>query len=191
MPQKSEPRPHVPMVRQTRYRLMLLRANGRSSLLSMTLSMNAAKKLAEEIVDRHLQRLEINWRYIIHCPDRPRLIYAQVWHGTHFQGTWVTPIRREDGYQFEFHDRPRGKRRAPANEQEEPTWKAGKLVECLLLPQKTRRGGWRAKISGTEHEGPVTNWQDIPSNLSADDRVELRLCGISKQTGAAQFAWPQ
>ena len=190
MRQKIETRPHAPMARQSRYRVMLLRANGQSSLISMALSMSEAVKLAREVVDQHLQLLETNWRYIVSCPGRPREIYVQSWNGTHFQGTWKTPLPRQGGYQFGFHDRPRGKKRARAAEQEESTWKAGKLVECLLLPHKTRRGGWRAKISGTQHEGPVTNWDHVPADLAAGYRVELKLCGISKQTGAAQFAWP-
>ena len=190
MLRKFETRPSVLEAGQSCYRVMLLRANGQSCLIRMNLSMGAARKVARKVVGYHLKRLETNWQQIVRRPDRPRAIYVQVWNGTAYQGTWETPVPRSGGYQFEFHDRRRGPKQSHAGDQAQPKWETGSLVDCLLLAQKTRRGGWRAKIADTQHKGPVTNWQDIPSHFCAGDRVELKLCSISKQTGAAQFAWP-
>ena len=184
------PRTHGWVTRQSGYRVMLLRANGKSSLISMARTMKAANKLAREVVDQHLEMLKTDWPKIVRRPDRPRAIYVQVWNGSPFQGVWETPPPQRGGYQFQFHDRRRGPKQFHTYEKTQAKWKTGELVECLLLPKKTRRGGWRAQITGTQHEGTVTNWQDVPSHLCAGESVELKLCGISKQTGTAQFAWP-
>jgi len=167
---------------QSRYRVMLLRANGKIALVFMSPNRVRAVRVARKAIKNHLARLEKDWRRIIKSDDRPKMVYIEQWQGDAIFGSWESP--RRDKFQFEFHDRPRGRRKSKED------LKTGSLVNCELLPEKTRKGGWRAKIVGTRHEGPVTNWQDIPSDLVAGDLVPLKLCGISIQSGSAQFAVP-
>ena len=172
---------------QSRYRVMLLRADGEIALVYLAKTLGNAVRIAREASQNHLARLEIDWQQIIKCVDRPRMIYVEAWQGTPTDGAWKS-VRR-NGFQFEFHDRRRGRRK----QMQEPTkksWETGSLVRCILLPRRTRKGGWRAEIAGTQHQGPVTNWQAIPANFTAGAEVELKLCSVSHQTGAAQFSWP-
>ena len=169
------------------YRVMLLRANGEVALVCLAKTRSAAVKLAEEARKKHLTRLKTHWQLINKRADRPRMLFVEEWHGTPTDGYWR--LVRRDGFKFEFHDRRRGR----PTESLEPTaecCKAGSHIKCVLLLEKTRKGGWRAEVVGTQHRGPVTNWQAIPTNCTAGTEVELKLCSISHQTGAAQFAWP-
>ena len=168
---------------QSGYRVMLLRANGEVGLVCFAKTHGNAQRIARKACQKHLARLTADWRRINSLADRPRMVYVEVWQGTPTHGTWISP--RRNGFQFEFHDRSRDRRkRKPATR-----WETGSLVKCVLLPARTRKGGWRAEIAGTGHQGPVTNWQDIPPTFTTGTEVDLKLCGISAQTGAAQFAW--
>ena len=66
---------------------------------------------------------------------------------------------------------------------------SGEVVHCELLSEKTRAGGWRAKIVGHEAVGPIVNSDQIPSDRVAGDRVSLKVYGIKLERGFAQFAW--
>ena len=182
---QNSSRPSV-IANQSRYRVMLLRANGQVALVFMSSNRVRAVRVARKAIEKHLTKLETDWRQIVKCGDRPKMVYIEQWQGNAIYGSWETP--RRDKFQFEFHDRRRGRRKDKKDV--EKRLKTGSIVDCVLLPEKTRKGGWRAKIVGTRHKGPVTNWQEIPAGLTAGNKVPLKLCGISRQSGNAQFAVP-
>ena len=173
--------------RQPRYRVMLLRANGEIGLVCLCSDRRQAVRVARDVCDNHLQRLALHWQQINRRPDRPKLVFLEVWDGTLTSGRWRLPWRAP--FRFEFHDRSRGHQ--PVDDsQSQAVLKSGSLARCVLLSQKTRKGGWRAKVVDSSVEGPVTNWQVIPASCTAGDEVVLKVCGISARSGSAQFAVP-
>ena len=70
------------------------------------------------------------------------------------------------------------------------SFKSGDQCEAVLLEQKTRKGGWIAKISGTAYEGPITNSDDVPTGTLAGTTVKLKIGTIDKEGCRIQFTWP-
>ena len=173
--------------RQPKYRVMVLRANGEIGLVCLCCDHRQAIKTAGDVSKKYLKRLKLHWRQIVHRPDRPKLVFMEAWHGTPTSGFWEVPER--GGFRFEFHDRARDCQSLDDSPLQ-VKWKTGSLARCLLLPEKTRKGGWRAKIVDSTFEGPVTNWQSVPASCTAGDEVVLKVCGISSSSGKAQFAVP-
>ncbi|MDA8562817.1 hypothetical protein N9L06_00030 [Mariniblastus sp.] len=171
--------------RQADYRVMLLRANGEIGLVCLCSGRKQATKTARAVCDRHVKRLETHWQQIIRRPDRPKLIFLEVWDGTLTSGRWRLPSR--NAFRFEFHDRARASQQTD-DSQSQVILKSGSLVKCVLLRKKTRKGGWRAKIVDSTFEGPITNWQSIPRSCTAGDEVVLKVCSVSARSGNAQFA---
>jgi CRISPR-associated protein Cmr6 len=49
----------------------------------------------------------------------------------------------------------------------------GERVEAVLLEEKTRKGGWRARHVATGIAGPIQNSNDVPGDKKAGDTVTL------------------
>ena len=64
----------------------------------------------------------------------------------------------------------------------------GDYVETILLEEKTKRGGWKAKHEPTSMVGPIQNTEDVPADKKPGDIVELRV-QIPKPHDFA-FRWP-
>ncbi|HUT87430.1 MAG TPA: type III-B CRISPR module RAMP protein Cmr1, partial [Candidatus Heimdallarchaeota archaeon] len=64
----------------------------------------------------------------------------------------------------------------------------GDYVEAILLEEKTKRGGWKAKHEPTSMVGPIQNTEDVPADKKPGDIVELRV-QIPKPHDFA-FRWP-
>jgi len=157
---------------------MLLRANGQVALVYMGRNLKRVLEIADRATKKHVEKLKTDWRRIVKRPDRPKAVYLEEWCDT---GGWKKPRARR--FHFVFHDRPRGLRDVESRN-------TGVVVDCELLFEKTRKGGWRARILETRNEGPVTNWQAIPAGASSGDIIKLKVCGISRRTGIAQLAVP-
>jgi hypothetical protein len=69
--------------------------------------------------------------------------------------------------------------------------RAGDNVECVLLAEKTRKGGWKAKLMKRGTEGPITNTEDVPKSAKPGQAVTLRLGAISQDGKRIQFHWQQ
>ncbi len=67
-------------------------------------------------------------------------------------------------------------------------YKAGSRVKAVLLEEKTKKGGWKAKVEGTDIVGPIQNSDKIPSTCAPGQQVELVL-KIAKGADSA-FVWP-
>ncbi|MFZ2655907.1 MAG: type III-B CRISPR module RAMP protein Cmr6 [Victivallales bacterium] len=67
-------------------------------------------------------------------------------------------------------------------------YKAGSKVKAILLEEKTKKGGWKAKLEGTDISGPIQNSDKVPSTCAPGQQVELIL-KIAKGADSA-FAWP-
>lgn len=67
--------------------------------------------------------------------------------------------------------------------------KSGDLVECILLAEKTRRGGWKAKLVKSDLVGPITNSSDVPPDTHPNKTVTLRIGAISDDGKHLQLVW--
>lgn len=66
--------------------------------------------------------------------------------------------------------------------------KPGERVEAELLPEKTKKGGWRAKLLEHEMAGAIQNWREMPPDLKPGDNVTLIVAyARDREIG---FRWP-
>jgi len=63
-------------------------------------------------------------------------------------------------------------------------------VSCELLAEKTKKGGWKAKLLPNGPEGPIVNTADVPADKKAGDVVNLIVHSVSADGKQVQFRWP-
>ncbi len=74
---------------------------------------------------------------------------------------------------------------------------SGQQVGATLLAERTKKGGWRAKLmlDGREITGAIVNTNDVPGERKPGDEVTLKVHSVSLGSGGAikevQFAWPK
>lgn len=56
-----------------------------------------------------------------------------------------------------------------------PPPKPGEIVECVLLEEKTKRGGWKARHEPSGIEGPIQNSAAVPADAKPGDRLKLQV----------------
>ena len=64
----------------------------------------------------------------------------------------------------------------------------GDYVQAILLEEKTKKGGWKAKYEPASLVGPIQNSQDVPADKKPGDIEELRIqiCNPNE----IHFRWP-
>jgi CRISPR-associated protein Cmr6 len=65
----------------------------------------------------------------------------------------------------------------------------GDTVECVLLEERTKKGGWRAKHEESGATGPIQNTADVPSGVEPGQSVSLVV--RYARPGDAAFGWPR
>lgn len=63
----------------------------------------------------------------------------------------------------------------------------GDKVETLLLEEKTKKGGWKAKHLKSELSGPVQNSSDVPSDKKPGDSVTLIVQSVNPREIAFRY----
>lgn len=53
--------------------------------------------------------------------------------------------------------------------------RAGSRVEVVLLEERTKKGGWRARHDGAGLEGPVQNSSEVPADKKAGERISVEV----------------
>lgn len=170
----------------SRFRVMLQYADGKKALHQMLPTLCAARHVATKVEQTHLRRIVEDYLNTAKTWNRleyPRRVYTEVWIGTAIDGRWVEISPRNGGLTFELPAR--------FESTEKSRLSTGQVVDCVLLAEKTRRGGWRAKMVGRRNAGPVTGTPAIAVKLTPGCKVRLKICGVSSRTGSTQFAWPQ
>ena len=66
--------------------------------------------------------------------------------------------------------------------------KAGDHVDAVLLPEKTKKGGWKAKHEPSGMSGPIQNSTAVPGDAEPGRRVSLVVASASLRELA--FRWP-
>jgi CRISPR-associated protein Cmr6 len=65
--------------------------------------------------------------------------------------------------------------------------KAQDRVEAVLLEERTKRGGWRARHEPSSLAGPIQNTSDVPADKKAGDRLTLIVASVSAREIAFRF----
>lgn len=66
--------------------------------------------------------------------------------------------------------------------------KSGTKVRCVLLDEKTKKGGWKAKLIESDQKGHILPGNE-PPGIKADDQVELVI--HSTDPNNLSFRWPK
>lgn len=65
--------------------------------------------------------------------------------------------------------------------------KAGDRIETVLLRERTKKGGWRAKHELTGRCGPIQNTGDVPGDCNAGDRLTLIVALVNEREIAFRY----
>jgi hypothetical protein len=112
-------------------------------------------------------------------------VRVEEWIGTLTVGEWQPVSLSHGGFSHRFmaHDPGNGYHRDPS------VPRTGDKVPCVLLGEKTRKGGWRARLLKCGTEGPITNTADVPKSAKPGQMVALRVGSISQDGKRIQFHW--
>jgi hypothetical protein len=118
-------------------------------------------------------------------------VRVEEWVGTLTEGEWRPVSPWLGGFSHRVATQF-GNRNARNGDQRNPSLpKAGDKVQCVLLGEKTRKGGWKAKLQQRGTEGPITNTADVPKAAKPGQKVMLRVGAISHDGKRIQFHWQQ
>jgi hypothetical protein len=116
-------------------------------------------------------------------------VRVEEWVGTLTEGEWRPVSPWYGGFSHRFA-MPRRMDKSSNGDGHDPSLpRTGDKVECVLLGQKTRKGGWRAKLLKRRIEGPITNTADVPNPAQPGQTVILRVGAISQDGKRIQFHW--
>lgn len=114
-------------------------------------------------------------------------VCVEEWVGTLTEGQWKPVSLRQGGF---WHWLPAQARGSRNGDDRDPTLpKTGDKVACVLLAEKTRRGGWRARLLPRQTVGPITNTADLPASAQPGQVVALRVGAVSRDGQRIQFRW--
>lgn len=68
---------------------------------------------------------------------------------------------------------------------------SGDLVEAVLLEEKTRKGGWKAKHEPSGLKGPIQNTVSVPSDAAPSQRVRLVVAHANPRDVAFNWITPE
>ena len=63
-------------------------------------------------------------------------------------------------------------------------------VDAVLLAEKTRKGGWKAKHKASGLQGPIRNAAEVPADAEPGQRVMLVVASVSANQRELHFRWP-
>lgn len=165
--------------RHISFRLMAESFSGETRLIRMSGSCLELGSLAQRLAVR-LGKVRKNRGERIAC------LFVEKWEGTEVEGSWARLPGRE------FVIRVNYCRAVEVAADEVATVvppQSGEVVMCELQSERTKAGGWRAKIVGFEAVGPVVNSDQIPESYASGVQLPLKVYGIKLERGFAQFAW--
>lgn len=73
--------------------------------------------------------------------------------------------------------------------QRAPALRSGDVVQAVLLPERTRRGGWKAQLIDTGFIGPITNSEAVPTTAMPNAVVSLRIGAANRDGTHLQLVW--
>ena len=167
------------------YRVMARCRNGSIALVSLAGSPKQAVSVAEQFRNLVIAQQSTAGRIAGRSQDGIAAIYLEAWVGTATAGRWEHFGPRRGGFCHVFRNSWNG----PGKSRRPGLPKSGTAIPCVLLAEKTRKGGWRARLSDRELAGPITNSADVPESAKPGQVVELRVGAISDDGSRIQFHW--
>ena len=162
------------------FRVMALHRDRRLGLVTMAENCRQAVNLARAFCDR-----------IATASNGIVLVRVEEWAGTLTEGKWKPVSLWRGGFSHRFAAQL-AKRNARNSHEPNPSLpRASDQVQCVLLDEKTHKGGWKAKFQQQGTEGPITNTADVPSSVKPGQVVTLRVGTISDDGKRIQFHWEQ
>jgi CRISPR-associated protein Cmr6 len=76
----------------------------------------------------------------------------------------------------------------PARAARSPLPLSGSGVEAVLLEEKTKKGGWRAKHEPTELTGPIQNSGEVPGDRKPGDKLTLVVASVNEREIAFRYS---
>jgi hypothetical protein len=171
--------------RSADYRVMARCRSGSIALISFARSPRQAICFAEQFRDTVIAQRAKAGRIEKRSQDGIAAIYLEAWAGTATQGRWEHFGPRRGGFCHVFRNPRQG--REESGRSSLP--KSGTAIQCVFLAERTRKGGWRAKLADRELAGPVTNSADVPQSVKPGQAVELRVGAVSDDGTRIQFQW--
>ncbi len=114
-------------------------------------------------------------------------VRVEQWTGNLTEGEWkpVSLCRGGFSHHFPKYKHQDGNHRNPSLP------RTGDTVQCTLLGEKTRKGGWKARLAQRGTDGPITNTADVPKSAKPGETVVLRVGTVSDDGKRIQFHWGQ
>lgn len=81
-----------------------------------------------------------------------------------------------------------GQTAAPAAPRTPP--KSGDLVEAMLLEERTKKGGWKARHEPSRLEGPIHNSAEVPATAKPGERMTLIVASVNDREIAFRVPTP-
>ena len=164
------------------YRVLALRRQEVPEVVWLTNDRRYAIELAEQLGAVLVKQ----WRAERGLSDGGvRSVRVERWTGDGAQGQWkeIWPEAANSAANAKAKRQERFSKRLPGLP------KSGNLVQCVLLAEKTRRGGWRARLVKLGLDGPITNHENVPSDAAPNQSVTLRIGAVSDDGRHLQFVW--
>jgi hypothetical protein len=170
--------PRPPRIATARFRVMADNGGQSRALVTLAATFGQAVARARRFCDSTTA-----------SPEGPRngaiAVRVEEWVGTATEGRWRPVCPSQGGFQ----QRINGIRRGNGDHRGTARTNTGDTVEALLVAEKTRKGGWRAQLLGSEAHGPITNTADVPESALPGQTVSLRVGAISQDGRRIQFQW--
>lgn len=66
----------------------------------------------------------------------------------------------------------------------------GSVHICVLLEEKTKKGGWKARVKDVPNiSGPITNTTEVPADKKSGDEIKLKIVAVNKEEGKSSFRY--
>lgn len=108
-------------------------------------------------------------------------VVTEKWHGLPTAGKWKLLEPYDGGFRWRRATRGFAVNNLP---------RSGDFVQAVIQTEKTKKGGFIAKLFDRELKGPVTNSHDCPA-FAEGQLVTLRVEAVSKIGDRIQFRWLQ
>lgn len=167
------------------YRVVARSKHYRLALVSLAETRNQAVRLAEEFVQTVQRRRQQADPRIAGEEDPIQMVLIEQWIGTATAGYWKPLSAQAGGFWHRVNGSAGGRR-----VEVDPTLpRSGDEAQCVLLPERTRKGGWRARLTNRHLAGPITNTGDVPGDVQAGQTVVLLVEAVCGKKGRVQFRW--
>jgi CRISPR-associated protein Cmr6 len=125
-----------------------------------------------------------------YLPDRAKNVEMLKAFGIAFEQEFLALAEQRDNLRSGQVGRvvASGHQQAPPPSRGPSLPRPGERVEAVLLEEKTRKGGWKARHVTSNISGPIVNSGEVPADKKVGDTVTLIVQSANEREIA--FRWP-